>query len=341
MKNILIASAAGKDDHTRGISDALSHKYNVIRDFGEGFGVAGASFEGEISLCLVPHGNRHFPKHYSRFEYLDAVCDNIWCVLGCPIPEYLIYDREGYSGGSSLARNPDLLDFSTHTTDQAEETFEYLQKHYVKANRSKYKQPEIGGMTEEGYILVTGQLCGDSSITFTNFPLLGAEPHAKCPNYLHTILTALGTLDRFDIPILYKPHPKESLHPGGLNTILNSFIEGGFFKNVSLVNLSIHEIMKRCQGVVTINSGTGFEALLHLKPVATLGRIDYSGMTHSCSTVEDIEKIPAYFKSPPSAEKVKRFIHAYLGRCYRRHGGVRDRNPITSTWMGLVDFLLK
>ena len=42
---------------------------------------------------------------------------------------------------------------------------------------------------------------------------------------------------------------------------------------------NIHELIKRCAGLFVINSGTGFEAILHGKPVVTFGDCDYKQVT--------------------------------------------------------------
>ncbi len=48
---------------------------------------------------------------------------------------------------------------------------------------------------------------------------------------------------------------------------------------VQKVNGNIHELIKRSIGLFVINSGTGFEALIHGKPVCTFGACDYSKVT--------------------------------------------------------------
>ncbi len=42
---------------------------------------------------------------------------------------------------------------------------------------------------------------------------------------------------------------------------------------------NIHELIKRSKGLFVINSGTGFEGLIHGKPVATFGNCDYNKVT--------------------------------------------------------------
>lgn len=45
------------------------------------------------------------------------------------------------------------------------------------------------------------------------------------------------------------------------------------------INGNINELIKRCTGLFLINSGTGFESLIHGKPVVTFGNCDYKQVT--------------------------------------------------------------
>lgn len=60
---------------------------------------------------------------------------------------------------------------------------------------------------------------------------------------------------------------------------------------------NIHELIKRSAGLFVINSGTGFEGLIHGKPVATFGYCDYSRVTFNA----DIRRI----------EEARNFIYSY------------------------------
>jgi hypothetical protein len=136
--------------------------------------------------------------------------------------------------------------------------------------------------------------------------------------YLKTILTAMPILDSLGIPIIYKPHPKEaSCH----NELLNEFLAGPTFKNVKVAGeISIHDLLPKCLGVVTINSGAGFEALMHLKPVVTMGAVDYSGATFNCMNKAHIEMAWTHLTEPVDEGWMKKYIHAYLARTYPTHG---------------------
>ena len=89
------------------------------------------------------------------------------------------------------------------------------------------------------------------------------------------------------------------------------------FNNVSIVSdVSINELFPLSKAVVTINSGAGFEALIHLKPVVTLGKADYSASTYECNSVEDIKNSKQFINAPVDKLRIKKFLYAYLNRAY-------------------------
>ena len=133
--------------------------------------------------------------------------------------------------------------------------------------------------------------------------------------YINTLITALSVLDKFNIPIIYKPHPFENQDA---NAVINNLIDLPALNNVSIVSdVSIHDLLHLAKGVVTINSGAGFEALIHLKPVVTLGKVDYSAATYECRNIEDIKKSVQFINSPVDELKIKKFIYVKVHHLHR------------------------
>ena len=300
----------------RSISDA--GLFDVTIDAGNTFGTTP---QGEqFDLALVPHGNRHLKHQANRMAFVDARCKNVWCIMSTPLLEYIIFDRDGYSGGNSLARSPGMLDVDGVIEKNAENTFDHLQRVYISKNRSKYNQPAPAPSVavrsaSAPFILALGQVSGDTACVFTHFP---ASTSDTSVGYLKTWLTALPILDTFGVPVIYKPHPREaSCH----NALLNEFLAGPTFLNASVAGeISLHDLLRECAGVITINSGAGFEALMHLKPVVTMGAVDYSGATLNCKSAADIEAALDYINRPVDEVWLKRYLHAYLARTYPTHG---------------------
>ena len=92
-------------------------------------------------------------------------------------------------------------------------------------------------------------------------------------------------------------------------------------ENVKLLNPyeSSHELVDRADGIVVISSTVGLEALMYGKPVLTLGQPFYSGygVTLDVDSFREIsEQVPALLRFSPDRERILRFMHAAMRRCY-------------------------
>jgi capsule polysaccharide export protein KpsC/LpsZ len=101
--------------------------------------------------------------------------------------------------------------------------------------------------------------------------------------------------------------------------------------NVRLVapHTSSHELIGRSQAVVVISSTVGLEALLHARPVLTLGRPFYAGMgvtLDADSPADIVELVPAVLDFRPDRERILRFLHAAMRRCYAGAPVLVDRS---------------
>jgi Capsule polysaccharide biosynthesis protein len=91
--------------------------------------------------------------------------------------------------------------------------------------------------------------------------------------------------------------------------------------NVRLVEpyTSSHDLVQRAHAVAVISSTVGLEALMHGKPVLTLGQPFYSGygVTLDVDSFREIrEKVPELLEFSPDRERILRFLHAAMRRCY-------------------------
>jgi hypothetical protein len=90
--------------------------------------------------------------------------------------------------------------------------------------------------------------------------------------------------------------------------------------NVRLVHphVNTHELIRRSAAVAVISSTVGLEALLHEKPVLTLGQPFYSGygVTLDVDSFAEIrEAVPALLRFRPDPERITRFLHAAMRAC--------------------------
>jgi capsule polysaccharide modification protein KpsS len=85
--------------------------------------------------------------------------------------------------------------------------------------------------------------------------------------------------------------------------------------NIRMIDPKVnsHDLIRHSQGVITVNSKVGFEALYHLKPVITLGDSFYRnrGLTMDVGNMADLDKAireSAAFR--PDRRKLIAFIHS-------------------------------
>lgn len=114
-------------------------------------------------------------------------------------------------------------------------------------------------------------------------------------------------LNKKNIQLLVKRHPLCN------NTILEKLlIKYEKEKKIMIFNGSIHDAISKCTTVYVINSGVGFEALLHLKPVVTFGKSDYMSVTKHITNLNEIEKNPCYFLDDEQRDKIKLFLYYFI-----------------------------
>jgi hypothetical protein len=92
-------------------------------------------------------------------------------------------------------------------------------------------------------------------------------------------------------------------------------------ENVRLLDphTSSHKLIQDADGIAVISSTVGLEALMYAKPVLTLGQPFYSGygVTLDVDSFREIrERVPELLDFRPDRERILRFLHAAMRRCY-------------------------
>lgn len=185
------------------------------------------------------------------------------------LPGFLYADRSGFSGWSEVALRP--FDPGTIDSAQAERFLtRRIERRILASGLSKEPQTRSGAAVHlpKGYILFTLQQPRDVVLKLADVST----------DAILSLLIARAGLQ----PFVIKLHPA-TRDPGFINRInaLNNPARGVF-----VVNDHVHDLILGASRVVTVNSGTGLEALLLERPVITCGRSDYHHLTMRATTPE-------------------------------------------------------
>jgi hypothetical protein len=193
------------------------------------------------------------------------------------------------------------IDFESIDDEAALERVSALRERIIAANLSRLPQPEGGQIPSPGYFLLPLQCPGDSVIT----------DHS--PISVVTMLHAVSDwAERRGQRVAVKLHPFNHRDPDVVEAVELRTRSSAY---VSLVHGNIHSLIAAARGVFVINSSSGFEALVHGKPVATFGNCDYRSVTFSTAPAT-IDDAAAWCDAYDSDERVRtaRFVDWYQSR---------------------------
>ncbi|XQC06331.1 hypothetical protein ACOAJ8_04475 [Arcobacter cryaerophilus gv. pseudocryaerophilus] len=179
---------------------------------------------------------------------------------------------------------------------QAEKDFLHYKAKYIDKNISKYKQADIDDVLfPKEFVFIPLQVFTDSVMKMSYF-----EP-------MEWFKKIVEFLSQKNISIVIKRHPRCYLKEVEieLEKLKNQ-------KNITIYSGSIHQVISKSSAVYTINSGGGFEALFHLKPVVTFGEVDYQSATFNIKDFKDIEANPIPVLSEEKIVYIKQFLSYYM-----------------------------
>lgn len=159
-------------------------------------------------------------------------------------------------------------------------------------------------MNENDYWLVLGQCGGDSVVTKHDFG-----------NYftkLTQIVTELARVDNRKIIVKLHPYTdgKEAT-----NTIFSDNLKSELLKISPKISVysnksNVHNFIKNARGVLLANSGSGFEAMMHGKPIIAWGFPEYHWVSYNLRHLADLKN--ALSLDWFDVEKQRKFLYWYL-----------------------------
>jgi hypothetical protein len=221
------------------------------------------------------------------------------------MPDLFTLDHLGWGADhSELQADPLLWDIDAST---AERFVQSLKQRLLETGCSKLAQPARGSvdLLPDDYIFAPTQTPRDyvqvhhSPISVVSFVELvsnwAKESGQNVVFKLHPGLYHTSEIDRQIIEAVTR-HCAES-------------------SRVFCVNANVHDLIANANGVFTINSGVGFESLIHGKPVVTFGNCDYKWVTFAAGANrmdEAREYVQKY--SEEQRQRANRFVYHYFFR---------------------------
>jgi len=242
----------------------------------------------DADLIYIPHREHHeFPISNGRARYY----------MQTVIPHMFSIDGKGWGAGQS--QYPLNLWKAAPLSLARERVWEHFQER-IKNNVSKFDQPNHHVVLPENYIFFPCQLPHDHTIKY--------HSNVSVEDALRTTLWAAREVGR---GVIVKGHP---VNPGSMINLRG--ITAQFAGTALWVeDVSIHQLISGAEAVVCVNSGVGFESLLHLKPTITFGRADYDCVTSHATTKRD-QMIELLEKPSINIEHVKNFVYNWYQNHY-------------------------
>lgn len=189
--------------------------------------------------------------------------------------------------------NPEEID-----QDEATRFCESKSAELLKSGISKCPQEYETSRTPEPYILVPVQIPRDYTIKY----------HSPITVKYFIESVQAWAIEK-EVQVCFKMHPHNA-SDRDLHQIIEEAAASSPY--VRKVEGNIHELIKRSSGVLVINSGTGFESLLHGKPVATIGDCDYRGVTFNAD-IRRLDEVVSFFREYSDVERelAYKFVYYY------------------------------
>ena len=249
----------------------------------------------------VPQGNLFYKEMHMR--WLFTVDDQGWG-----------------ADHSRLRKSPDL---STVSASEAERFCYSLRSEFLATGQSKFEQPPVSAISPsvKPYFFAPLQMPGDDVI----------RNHS--PISVTQYVSALSQwAEERGRNVVFKLHPPKM--PPEVEEQVRQ--RAAVSPNVLLLNENIHSLISAAHAVIVINSGVGFESLIHGKPVITLGACDYQWVTFP-ATISDLDAAWDFGSSFSAEQRLLgfRFVHYY----YHRHAYPISEESRTRVKPRLMEYL--
>ena len=249
--------------------------------------------EGEYDFAFIPHRchldfeRRHTPVMFYMQEYFRPV---------------FVADEKGWSAASSVypvqsdALPPAVLGaWDDYRARLAKQTLD--SKFGQNPGCSLDLLRGRGDVPGRGYAFFPLQIPHDQSIRYFSDV-----------EQLDALDAVVAWSEQVGIPLVVKPHPA--------NRKSSMEYRQRFGNRVWWSEAHVHDLIQHSIGVITVNSGVGFEALLFGKPIVAFGRAEYDAVVQAAtpSTFAGAWQAAVDEKSDERLVRYARFVDWFLAR---------------------------
>lgn len=236
-----------------------------------------------------------------------STAPDVWSLKKAYLPHYVYFDRTGYSGWAELANDARQFDTAMQIdADEADRFVERLISETVALNRSKLPQSDASFTPpSRAFVFMPLQLSYDTVIDLADFDF------EDCYYHVRDWSARTGRM------LVIKPHPFAEWHPirKRQDPLTARILEDAQVQPHCIVSQSsIHRIIPECEAVFCINSGVGVEALLHHKPVFSMGQSDYRWATWPMSSRSAFSALSPPLGPRLGAPNTRKFLTYLFGR---------------------------
>lgn len=217
------------------------------------------------------------------------------------LSEYSYLDQCGYGPFSSILPKEELLSCIRKVDQKKANDFrQELFERYCLTRKSKFEQKNLEFVIDEpeNTYFFAMQTINDTVVK-----------RAKISQF-KSIKLILEQFSNTKKKLIIKPHPLDNS-----GTTEKFIMETKEHSNAIISNANIHDLISQTKATICVNSGVGIEALMHLKPVISVGDSDYKVATYYAENEAELKALI----ERPYLKANKRFITKFLYYFFKEH----------------------
>ncbi len=260
------------------------------------------TYRGKSHVDLVVFNHTDVEKVHGLFP---VTSDMTWFFKPTvPDDKHATLDRLGFGPFSEITY--DKPDYMSARGDDVDAFYAKEVNRWISNNSSKWGNDHFTKETRpeaKDYILVVGQTIHDEVVN-----------HHSLGGYAHQLWGIIEEIRRVsDKAIVVKMHPKQKEDNEYAHNRMKEGIENLNIDNIEIYDdySSIHNFLPEASHVVTANSGSGFEAMMHNVPIISFGHPEYHWETFDlrkrCEMRQALDTKAWY-----SEKNTRKFLYWYM-----------------------------